>query len=136
MQQDHSVIKLLEVLEASVLQLEAHVRSGQPLPNASFLSSRRRAAAMLRAALRYAGYWLPERRLVAIDWGRQTSSAELWQTERHIVQLYRDALLDTAPDAPEYRLLVEQCAMAEAGLGSVAGIAYDWRPSVTHVAHP
>ncbi|MFC7704666.1 hypothetical protein ACFQXB_10725 [Plastorhodobacter daqingensis] len=52
----------------------------------------------------------------------------LWKAERRIVQLYREAIIASANDAPEFRLLAEQCAAAEQSLTRIAEMAGGRQP--------
>ncbi|MFD1913013.1 hypothetical protein [Halodurantibacterium flavum] len=101
---DSPIEALLQALDQSVFSMEAHRRRGATLPVPGMLAARRRAAATLRAALRYGAkseFSLHSRPC-------QKSEVALIEGERNILKLYERALAATHSDAPEFRLIDEQ----------------------------
>lgn len=126
MNNNASVTDLLHALEASIFSLELHARHSLQDCSVRFLPKRRRAHAMLKAALRYRGVDTENHRVnFAAD--EEPSQTQLWQQERRVVHLYRELIMHTPIDAVESRLLREQCRAAEQYLARLTEQVGDWR---------
>lgn len=128
MQTRQTLIDLIRALDRNQRQLEAHLGRADPdLDVRPMLLRRRRAAATLRASLRYHGLVPP----APPSGGRQQdrhSLHDLWHAERRMLSLYDAALAHAAPGTPEHGLLREQRAESEQALLSLTSAVHGWRP--------